>query len=279
MHVRRAHIGVLAASLAAGVTLAAQQAANPTVPNLLAAAGKYLADYDRQFSAVVSEERYEQSATQVGSRSVQRRILLSDVMLMNADAAGWISLRDVFQVDGLPVRDHTDRLVKLMTEPAPDSYAQALRLAREGARFNVGSVERTINVPSTALLFLRTDNQKRSTFTFEGMKTVDRTRVAELDFKETGEPRIIRSPANAAAEGKFWLEPDSGRVIQTQFILKWTKDATAKITVHYANDPKIAMWVPVRMDEDYFLPTSSISGRADYRNFRKFAVDVATIIK
>jgi hypothetical protein len=51
-------------------------------------------------------------------------------------------------------------------------------------------------------------------------------------------------------------------------------------TVHYAADAKISLWVPVRMDEMYTLASGQIvSGRADYRNFRMFSVDVNTIIK
>jgi hypothetical protein len=252
----------------------------PTVPELLAVAGKYLTEYDKKFSAVVSEEQYDQTAAQAGFRVPQRRTLKSDVILMNAEAAGWVSLRDVYEVDGSPVRDHTDRILSLLTNPVPDAYAQALRLAQEGARFNLGAVSRTINVPSTALLFLRTDFQKRSTFAFDGMKTIDKIPVAEIAFKEESMPRVIRNPADAAAEGHVWLEPDSGRIIQTELSLKFEKGSSAKITVRYASEPKTNLYVPVRMDEIYVLAAGqTITGRADYRNFRTFAVDVATIIK
>src|SRR5262249_49564964 len=122
-------------------------------------------------------EKYDQTATQQGFR-VQRRTLVSDVILINAGAAGWVSLRDVFEVDGSPVRDHTDRLLKLLTNPAPDAYQQALRLAQEGARFNIGNLSRSINVPSTALRFVRQDMQSRSTFTSNGLKTINGSSVA-----------------------------------------------------------------------------------------------------
>jgi hypothetical protein len=93
-------------------------------------------------------------------------------------------------------------------------------------------------------------------------------------------PRVIRNPADAAAEGHVWLEPDSGRIIQTELSLKFEKGSSAKITVRYASEPKTNLYVPVRMDEIYVLAAGqTITGRADYRNFRTFAVDVATIIK
>jgi hypothetical protein len=266
---------------AASVALQAQSRAQlPTVPQLLEAAGKYVAEYDKKFSGVVSEENYYQSATQPGFRAQQRRTLVSDLILINAGPAGWISLRDVFQVDGSPVRDHTDRLLKLLTNPAPDAYQQALRLAQEGARFNIGNLSRSINVPSTALRFVRQDTQSRSTFTVNGMKTINGISAAELEFKETGTPRLIRTLTDAPAEGKIWLEPANGRIVQTELSLKFEKSSSAKITVRYAPEPKISLWVPVRMDEVYTLASGQIvSGRADYRNFRTFSVDVNTIIK
>jgi len=278
---RQAGLARLALVAAAAAVVSAQsRGGTPTVPQLLQAAGKYVAEYDKKFSAVVSEEKYDQTATQPGFRVQQRRTLVSDVILINAGAAGWISLRDVFQVDGSPVRDHTDRLLKLLTNPAPDAYQQALRLAQEGARFNIGNLSRSINVPSTALRFVRQDTQSRSTFEFNGLKTVNALSVAELGFKETGTPRMIRTPADAPAEGKIWLEPATGRIVQTELSVKFEKGSSAKITVHYAAEPKISLWVPVRMDEIYTLATGqTISGRADYRNFRMFSVDVNTIIK
>ena len=274
---------VVAAAVAAGSAAPVAQSRSPlpTVPQLLAAAAKYVAEYDKKFSAVVSEEKYEQVVTQsTGFRAQQRRTLVSDVILINAGEAGWISLRDVYQVDGSPVRDHTDRLLKLLTNPAPDAYQQALRLAQEGARFNIGSMSRSINVPSTALRFVRQENQSHSSFSVAGMKTIDGVNTAELAFTETGTPRLIRSPADAPADGKVWLEPASGRIVQTELSLKFEKNSSAKITVHYGADAKIGMWVPVRMDEVYILALGQVvSGRADYRNFRTFSVDVNTIIK
>jgi hypothetical protein len=282
-----ARLAAVTAIVAASATLAAQSRKNPTVPDLLAAAATYLDGYEKQFSAVVSEEWYQQTADPLAARGVRQRVLRSDLIVINADQAGWLSLRDVFEVDGLPVRDRSDRLMKLITQPAPDAFAQAVRVAEESARFNLGTVWRTINTPTTALLFLRRDDQDRSTFKFEGLKSVNGVQVAELAFKETGKPRMIQSVDNAAAEGRFWIEPASGRVVQTEFLIS-SAGNSAKISVRYTLQPKIGLWLPIRMDEEYLTSVASsgvlrqrgqITGRADYQNFRKFDVDVATIIK
>ncbi len=119
-----------------------------TLAELLRSSASYVAQYEREFSAVVSEERYEQVATRPTedldgrARSVREtavRLLRSDVLLINAGAAGWIGYRDVFEVDGQPVRDRDERLFKLFLEPAPDALVQAKRIADESARFNLGT--------------------------------------------------------------------------------------------------------------------------------------------
>jgi hypothetical protein len=71
----------------------------------------------------------------------------------------------VYEVDGRPVRDRTDRLTKLFLAPHPDSQSQARRIAEESARFNLGGqVLRTITTPLLALQFIRAENQNRSRF-------------------------------------------------------------------------------------------------------------------
>lgn len=288
---------MVAAICAVTVVVGAQRQKDPTIPELLEAAGKYVTEYEKQFSGVVSEERYQQTADALAARGPRNRILQSDMLMFNGGALGWIGFRDVYEVDGLPVRDHTDRLLKILTNPAPDALEQARRVTDESARHNLGNITRTINIPTMALVFVRAENQKRSTFTFEGMKTVDKLRVAEVEFKETSKPRIIMTLDEAPASGKLWIEPATGRIVQTEFQMK-SGTYTCKISVDYAHQPAIGLWVPVRMNEEYrgspgttmFISGNAmlsrsgssgglITGRADYRNFRKFTVDVSTIIK
>lgn len=44
--------------------------------------------------------------------------------------------------------------MKLLQSPQADAFARASELARESARFNPGSITRTINVPDVALEYL-----------------------------------------------------------------------------------------------------------------------------
>src|SRR4051794_25987664 len=93
------------------VPLAAQA---PDVDALLDKAGDYVAAYEKTFVGVVAEETYRQEVRGIGRTDQtgfasemrgQRRDLKSDMLLVRAPAGDrWIQFRDVFEVDGKPVR-------------------------------------------------------------------------------------------------------------------------------------------------------------------------------
>lgn len=259
------------------------QTANATEA-LLQLAGRYLTEFRRDVSGVVLEEDYLQ---QVRSQVVMARKLKSDLAVMSDSEQGWIEFRDVFDVDGKPVRDRQDRVVTLFSNPSANSLEQARRIVGEGARFNLVPVgltfERTINLPMAAQMYLRPANQGRSHFRHDGGDSIAGHRVAVLLFNETARPRIIGSPDNAAAQGTFWIEPDSGHVLRTELIIRsrrGTTEIAATIKVDYAQDPRQKLWLPRQMEEEYAITDATgrsvadIFGRAIYTNARKFNVAV-----
>ena len=99
-------------------------------------------------------------------------------------------------------------------------------------------------------------------------------------------PRMILNRDNAAATGRFWIEPASGRVVQTEISLEAPR-YRAKVAVTYADQPKIALWVPIRMLEDYsefnnawnLQQPATINARAEYQNFRRYETLGRLIVK
>ncbi len=250
---------------------------------VLAKAASYLDAYEKAFSVVVSEETYTQeleiqpaasTRTPNVDRTVRReRTLRSDLLQTKIGAAEWVAFRDVYEVDGRPVRDHEARLQKLFVDSPAEGLAQARRIAAESARFNLGVLKRDINVPTMALGFLRGANQSRSSFTVGGRKKVEGIETVALEFTERATPTMIRAAdADVPASGTFWIEPDSGRVVKSELTLA-DRRSTAKITVTYAAVPKLSVWVPVLMLEEYKGP-EMIQGRATYEKFRQFGVSV-----
>jgi hypothetical protein len=255
----------------------------PPLAGLLRSAADYLAKYEQQFSAVVSEELYVQAAR--NDRLVVTGFvrLRSDVLVVNLGEGEWAGFRDVFEVDGRAVRDRDERLANLFLKPTAGAMDLARQIASEGARFNVNTpdrlLKRTINTPTVALMFLRRQNQFRSTFKIEDAKTEDGRRLVVVRFQESAVPRMINSPDATPARGRLWIEPDSGRVVRTELVLE-SLGSSGTITVTYAAQPKLDLWPPASMDELYRLPRGqTIDGHATYSNFRKFSVEVTTAIK
>src|SRR5690348_16642604 len=118
---------VLAALTIAALTAGAAQqrppdSSNDSLNDLLQRAGRYIALYEREVTAIVADENYLQRFI-VEPRTAVRH-LLSDMLTIRDETEGWIGFRDVYEVDGQAVRDRTDRLAKLFIDPHPDSRSQ-----------------------------------------------------------------------------------------------------------------------------------------------------------
>jgi hypothetical protein len=291
-------IGLLVC-LAAGPVRAVGSAQEPSsLAAILAAVGAYVDQYEHDISAIVAEEEYLQVVQQgggglsAGGPTLTRR-LKSDLLVMDLGAAGWASFRDVYEVDGEPVRDREERLAKLFLEPPEDPAAQLRQIATESARFNLNpegtGVSRTVNTPMTALSFLRSANQSRSAFRLDGTDRVGDRTCTRLAFLEQATPRIIASDNAAPSRGSACVDPGSGRVLRTKFNIRsvvitrggWEQEVSADITVIYDEVPRLSLWLPVSMDEFYnFLPGSArINGHAEYSAFRQFQVDTGSEVR
>jgi len=268
----------------------------PTLEVLLDRLGRYVDGYERSFSAIVSREHYVQRMRR--GNEIDTRELRSEVALVPVgDPLEWLLFRDVHEVDGRKLRNQKERLSALFGGTDANAAALAKKIADEGARYNLGNIERTINTPTIALMFLRASNQSRVAFEIVGEERIDGIPAVELRFRETALPRIVFTYDNAAAEGRAWVHPSSGRVVRTRLQLL-SAGAEAVIDVQYANEEKLGLLVPVRMTERYSLGQTTagsgaidpfdlrgapvhlvIDGRANYADYRRFSVETKTIIK
>jgi hypothetical protein len=305
---------VLAIALAATTTtVGAQQASLRTV---LENAAQYVADFQLQLGGIVAEERYLQEVIPpdpsvsvgitintpgrpgrgVGTTPTRTyRELRSDLLLVYPSGANrWVQFRDVFEMDGSLIRDRNDRLVNLFLSPSASTPSQVQRIQDESSRYNIGNLERTINVPVLPLMFLQADLQPR----FEFNRVLDaRTssekavpqdvpdsdnfavppQAMEVAYRENAKGTLVRTTASRdlPAHGRFWIEPASGRVLVSELILD---DPFVFGTVHvaYTFNRELDAMVPVEMREYYALRSSGvrINGSASYTRFRRFQVKV-----
>jgi len=143
---------VFAIALALVVCGGQSAARESSVKELIPKATVYSHQFIERFSNVVAEERYEQQIT-VPHR---KRMLLSDFLLVRYPGDPlWQTFRDVAEVDGKPVRDRQDRMMKLFLEPSSSALRRASELGRASARHNLVDVG-TLSNPLLVMAFLQT---------------------------------------------------------------------------------------------------------------------------
>jgi len=267
--------------VAAFVFVAAAPGRAQTPPDLVARVSAYVSEFYKSFGSIVAEERYEQALRRVGvsnTTSVQRggggptaTTLVSDFLLVQVPGEGWIPFRDVFERDGKQVRDREERLAKIFLSGSRESLAQARAIMDEGARYNIGNVQRNINVPTLALTLLVDD--QRSRFSFKIGKPDEDGTV--IDFKETARPTFIRTTndRDLPATGRLWVDEQTGTIRKTELNAVDT-GVEAHITVTYQLDAGLGLWAPARMEERYRRARDSVEvrGVATYSKFRRFQV-------
>jgi formylglycine-generating enzyme required for sulfatase activity len=286
MRRRTASLGLLMALLVlvvADMAGAGGQLGEPPpviLTTLLRRAGEYVQRYSEEFANVVAEERYVQQASgrrtlSEISRGRQRRELVSDFLLVKlAGGSSWVPFRDVFQVDGKPVREREERLADLVLYPTDQALEQAAAIIEESARYNIGDVHRTINMPLFSLGFLHPEQQSRFRFAIDGQDRHEGVNVFVVKFEERVSPTFVQTPdgRNLFASGRFWIEIGEGRVLKTEMAFL---DAAlrATITTSFRPDVRFKLDVPFEMVEEYILRNRSrVIGRASYGRFRRFDV-------
>jgi hypothetical protein len=285
--------GCAALALLCAGTAAAQE---PTLATVLERAGAYVLEFQRQLSGIVAEEHYVQNVPQTAAvfggsdrTPIRHRELISDLLLIRPVGADrWIQFRDVFDVDRKPVRDRNERLARLFLEPTRSTADQVRGIVAESTRYNIGDIQRTVNVPVMPLVFL--DPKRQARFKFERTTNTGpsmlfkrpSTTAWAIQYQEVERDTMIRgtNEHDLPSRGRFWVEPATGRVVMTELI---AEDVVlrAMIVVGYREDATLGLLVPAEMREQYDVrgnqirrDASRVEGRATYSNFRRFTVTV-----
>jgi hypothetical protein len=293
---------------------AADQAAakKPELADVLERAGEYVAGFERQLSGIVAEEWYTQDvlasakerdcaraatySAVLNCREAQlvypvHAELRSDLLLVRpTGASSWTEFRDVFEANGRQVRDREERLTRLFLNDAPAGRQQIGRILDESSRYNIGEIARNINTPLFALQILEAANRPRFKFkrtssrapaTFTGDNTPTAAFRVSIDvwiveYEETRAGTLIKTEGlkDLPARGRFWIEPDSGRVLMSELMAR-QRGLRATIDVSYQSEPLLGCLVPIEMREDYQDRRGAhITAHATYGRFRQFQVNV-----
>ena len=128
---------------------------------IVARAAEYLRLFVDRFANVVAEEKCVQDSKTfpLSRRRGQPRVpacppagchVMSssppDFLLVQSPDKRWMcAFRDVFAVNGEPVRDREERLTKLFLQPLDAAVKLAERVASEGARYSLAGDARAVN--------------------------------------------------------------------------------------------------------------------------------------
>lgn len=215
-----------------------------------------------------------QPAAPMTKRDVVRQTLRSSFLFVRLPAEeAWLGFRDVQQVNGKRVRHAAPAPLEVTGETAGDRWR---RLSAESARYNLGSITRTLNVPTFALMVLHPDNATR--FRFTAGDGVAASGTCVVAFQETGSPTIVRSAvgADVPASGAFTIDAASGRVLRSELLAGSTEAGVAsKATVDYALEPRLRLWLPSRMREEYVARSGErLECQAKYSGYQRTDVTV-----
>lgn len=279
MNVRAARLGASLALTLSAAVLAQPAKIDLSAKAVVSAAARYVDGYNAKMQYVLADELATQQLTRASSADAIRRTTKADLFITFLPAESvWIAARDVREVDGSPVNDLDN--IRTMMERAPLSRLGAV-IAQKNAQFNIGSVSRTFNEPTLALLIMTDKHRGRFKFDRVAISGDAQPRVT-ISFKEQDRPTLIAGTNGAPVYtyGVFLIEPATGRVELTR--LRLTKGSvTAEVETTYAEDAKLKIWVPSRMRETYAQAAKGfeeqINVESTYTNYRKF--DTTVIIK
>jgi hypothetical protein len=209
-------------------------------------------------------------------RAGQRQTLRSSFLFVRLpDEQAWIGFRDVLEVNGRRVGSGA-RGSAPIEKPGESSLDRWRRLSEESARYNIGSITRTLNVPTFALLVLHPDNPERFAFTPATGDPTPAPGTCEVAFQEVASPTIVRSGVGGdmPTSGTFRLDAATGRVARSELIAGSSSAGVAlRATVLYDYDKRLQLWLPREMREEYLAQSGErLNCVARYSNYMRTEV-------
>jgi hypothetical protein len=263
----------------------------------------YAEQFGREFQGVVATEHSVQvirpwtgvppARPDVSHReALARRVLRSDLLLVFDADGPWHLHRDVHTVDGTPVavHDRERRLRSLFVEPGLTTRERLRRMTVESARYNLGDITRTLNIPTFPLVVVHPAHRDRFRLRVRGTRRQDGAIIRELTFDETRRPTVVRATdgRDVPLRGRLLVDETTGAFIHARLDPE-PRDVRSRIEVWFEEVPGLSLRVPVRMWEWYRVQGVIRDGRdahapgfqgayiealASYSEFKRYEVDV-----
>ncbi len=242
---------------------------------VLAAAASHLKAYQESLQFVLADEQTVQEVFDERDRRRARRETSGDFFLAWVPAdGGWLSVRDITKVDGKPVEAGED-LRGLLNRGSMASIGRAM--ADRNARYNIGVVTRNFNEPMFALMILDAKHQSRFRFERKAIERGDAGTSVTLAFTERNRPTLVQAASGGPVftSGELVLDAATGRLQRSIVIMK-DGPTTAQLTTTFAENKKLALWLPATMQERYTHASPRLKElvvvESTYTNYRQFEV-------
>ena len=268
----------------------AQTVDAPPVRDILVRVADYVRQFQANFALAVSDERYEQIVFVNTSTIAATRVMDSEMLFVWLPHEQlWLAARNPRVVDGKPVEDSAGQLERAVGGTVAGQRARLARLRDESAKYNIGPIRRNFSDPTFALQFGAAALQSR--FRWQVMER-DRTNGVDawrIDYEEIARPALIRRERiSLPASGSLWVDVATGAIVRTRlYVSDNGTRVRANMDVDYRFEPKLEVWVPVRMSEIYSqtrergstatLRETRVRCQASYTNYRRFDATVRVL--
>ena len=258
---------------------------------VLSSGMRYTMNYEQRFMLLAADETYVQELQRPpnpgsnlsrsnpgggmqGGGPIATQTIKSDFLLvqLGGDGEGWMPFRDAYEVKGRKLRERDDRLLKLFTSNHKDRFEKAGQFTTDAAKWNLGNVARTINIPTLAMMFLHPRVNERFEFTDGGEETMAGRVLRKVLYKEVARPTLIKTTRNRdlALTGVMWIDPFTGTVIKTELNAA-DPVVRCQVVVTFRREEALDLWVPEKMEEYYkaYSGLDDILATATYTNVRR----------
>jgi len=278
--------GVLAAALVAVVASSQQPQNSHELISVLQRATEYVTQYEAELGNLIGNEEYVQNAAWLAptgrgnpmvAKRLQRRVS-SDFLIIQVGPE-WAALRKANRVDGSKVKETEPAFEDAFDNSPEANQKRLLAMKAESTRYNIGDIIRDTNLPTVALKVLRESEVSRFVFERAGSSKIEGIQAWVVRFREQASPTLVIGGKGEFlySNGTLWIEPETGRVLRTEFIVEnryAPARVKARIVVTYSEGKNIKLLLPSLMDEHYESEFNTVDCKAYYSNFRPFEVEV-----
>jgi len=142
-----------------------------------------------------------------------------------------------------------------------------IRYPTQGSVYFALDIILKVNEPTTALRFIAPSVQDILKYKLDGKKKINSVETVGLSFDEPAAQEkkyLLGTRTNARASGRFWVDPATGAVHQTELWVE-SKGESANITVKYAAHPALNLILPAETTETYEEREAATGPRDDAR--------------